>query len=124
MLSNAVKKGALSPRAVVAASGSGRSSCNRGRSSRCLSSFYSPTLTEKRVGEGGPGGRNSEASMKVCLFGASGFLGEHVCSELGTLLYFVPFCQQVVPRLCPRADFLNCFIRSDFVLTVKERTGS
>ena len=52
--------------------------------SRRLLSFYSPTLTERRVGEAGTGGRNSEASLKVCLFGASGFLGEHVCSELGT----------------------------------------
>lgn len=49
---------------------------------RCLS-MYTPTLTERRVGEAGTGGRNSEAGLKVALFGASGFLGEYVCAELG-----------------------------------------
>lgn len=46
-------------------------------------SFYSPTLTERRVGEAGTGGRNSEAGLKVAVFGASGFLGSYVCAELG-----------------------------------------
>lgn len=48
-------------------------------------SFYVPTLTEKRANEGGTGGRNSEAGLKIALFGASGFLGNYVCAELGTL---------------------------------------
>lgn len=54
---------------------------------RCLLSTtaYSPTLTEARVGEMGTGGRSSEAGLKVALFGASGFLGNYVCGELGTL---------------------------------------
>lgn len=45
--------------------------------------MYSPTLTERRVGEAGRGGRNSEAGIKVALFGASGFLGHYVSGELG-----------------------------------------
>jgi hypothetical protein len=55
-------------------------------SRRCLSTdqFYKPTLTERREGEGGRGGRASEAGTKVALFGASGFLGNYVCGELGT----------------------------------------
>lgn len=56
----------------------------RSSSIRCFSSqFYSPTLTEKREGEAGRGGRASEASVKVALFGASGFLGKYVSAELG-----------------------------------------
>jgi hypothetical protein len=46
--------------------------------------FYTPTLVEKRDGEMGTGGRNSNAGVKVALFGASGFLGTYVCAELGT----------------------------------------
>jgi hypothetical protein len=76
--SNTMMLSSLAARRCVNSSGPGRR----------LLSFYSPTLTERRVGEAGTGGRNSEASLKVCLFGASGFLGEHVCSELGTLESF------------------------------------
>lgn len=50
---------------------------------RSMSQFYVPTLTEKRVGQAGRGGRASEAAVKVALFGASGFLGSHVCAALG-----------------------------------------
>jgi len=46
-------------------------------------SFYAPTLTERRVGEAGTGGHASEAGLKIALFGASGFLGNYVCGELG-----------------------------------------
>ena len=45
--------------------------------------MYSPTLTSKRKGEAGRGGRSSEASCKVAVFGGSGFLGGFLCSELG-----------------------------------------
>jgi hypothetical protein len=45
--------------------------------------FYSPTLTHKRAGEMGRGGRSSEAGCKVAVFGGSGFLGGFVCAELG-----------------------------------------
>lgn len=52
--------------------------------SRSLSTTpYKPTLTEARPGEAGTGGRSSEASLKVALFGASGFVGNYVCGELG-----------------------------------------
>jgi hypothetical protein len=40
-------------------------------------------MTEKRVGEGGRGGRASEAGVKVALFGGSGFLGNYVSANLG-----------------------------------------
>lgn len=53
-------------------------------SSNGTTPFYSPTLTEKRVGEGGRGGRSSEAGLKVAVFGASGFLGNYVGAQLGT----------------------------------------
>ena len=45
--------------------------------------FYSPTLTNKRAGEAGRGGRSSEAGCKVAVFGGSGFLGGFLCAELG-----------------------------------------
>jgi hypothetical protein len=45
--------------------------------------FYTPTLTAKRHGEAGRGGRMSESGCKVAIFGASGFLGNFVCAELG-----------------------------------------
>jgi hypothetical protein len=58
----------------------------RSFSTRTPTPFYTPTLTEKRAGEAGRGGRMSEAACKVAVFGASGFLGNFVCAELGTLL--------------------------------------
>ena len=53
--------------------------------------FYSPTLTHKRAGEAGRGGRSSEAGCKVAVFGGSGFLGGFVCAELGKLINRIPF---------------------------------
>ena len=47
-------------------------------------SVYSPTTVEARPDEAGTGGRSSEAGLKVAVFGASGFLGNYVCGELGT----------------------------------------
>jgi hypothetical protein len=52
-------------------------------SSTATKPFYVPTMTEKRVGEGGRGGRASEAGVKVALFGGSGFLGNYVSANLG-----------------------------------------
>ena len=54
-----------------------------------LLSYYVPTLTERRPQEAGTGGRNSEAGLKVALFGASGFLGQFVCGELGKDFHFI-----------------------------------
>ena len=45
--------------------------------------YYVPTLTERRDTEKGTGGRSSISGLKVALFGASGFLGNYVCGELG-----------------------------------------
>lgn len=45
---------------------------------------YIPRVTERRNGEAGPGGRSSNAGVKVAVFGAGGFLGRYVCSHLGT----------------------------------------
>jgi NADH dehydrogenase (ubiquinone) 1 alpha subcomplex subunit 9 len=43
-----------------------------------------PRYADRRATEAGPGGRASNAGVKVALFGATGFLGRYVCSELGT----------------------------------------
>ena len=80
----------VSKRGVTGRNNVGSSSTSTGSSAvvlRTFSSqpFYSPTLAEKRVGQGGKGGRTSEAGIKVAVFGGSGFLGTHVCGELGTL---------------------------------------
>jgi NADH dehydrogenase (ubiquinone) 1 alpha subcomplex subunit 9 len=57
---------------------------------RCLSSkrkqeLFLPRITERRQNEAGPGGHASNAGVKVAIFGASGFLGRYLCSELGKL---------------------------------------
>jgi len=41
-------------------------------------------LPERREDEAGPGGRASNAGVKVAVFGAGGFLGRYVCCDLGT----------------------------------------
>ena len=46
--------------------------------------YYSPLLSEKRPDQFGRGGRASKAGVKVAVFGATGFLGEHFCAHLGT----------------------------------------
>ena len=43
-----------------------------------------PRITERRSNETGPGGRGSDAGLKVAVFGASGMLGRYVCTHLGT----------------------------------------
>jgi hypothetical protein len=60
----------------------------RAFSSRALTAtptpMYAPTLVATRDDEGGPGGRSSNADLKVAVFGANGFLGRHVAHFLGT----------------------------------------
>jgi hypothetical protein len=70
----------------IATARAAATTASRWNATRLLSDtpFYMPTLTEKREGEAGRGGRSSEAGIKVALFGASGFLGSHVSAELGT----------------------------------------
>lgn len=49
-----------------------------------------PRITERRPGETGRGGKASDAGVKVAVFGATGFLGRYVCSNLGangTMVY-------------------------------------
>lgn len=52
---------------------------------RALSSQqpYLPRITDRRLQEQGPGGRASNAGIRVAIFGATGFLGKHVCNQLG-----------------------------------------
>mmetsp|Transcript_26349 Transcript_26349/g.39059 ORF Transcript_26349/g.39059 Transcript_26349/m.39059 type:complete len:403 (+) Transcript_26349:124-1332(+) len=47
-------------------------------------SIYIPRVTERRAGEGGPGGRHSDAGVKVAVFGSGGFLGNYLCYNNGT----------------------------------------
>jgi hypothetical protein len=42
-----------------------------------------PRITDRRENEIGPGGRGSDAGLKVAIFGASGLLGRYVCTHLG-----------------------------------------
>jgi len=44
---------------------------------------YLPLITDRRLQEQGPGGRASNAGIRVAIFGATGFLGKHVCNHLG-----------------------------------------
>lgn len=46
--------------------------------------LFLPRITEKRLNEAGPGGRSSNAGIKVAIFGATGFVGKHLCHNLGT----------------------------------------
>ena len=49
--------------------------------------LFIPRVTERRLNEQGPGGRSTNAGVKVAVFGATGFLGKHVCNQLGTKVY-------------------------------------
>jgi hypothetical protein len=59
------------------------------RSSQCQSrralstEQFLPRITEIRLDEQGAGGRQSQAGVKVAIFGATGFVGKHVCNQLG-----------------------------------------
>lgn len=46
--------------------------------------LFLPRITDRRLNEAGPGGRSTNAGVKVAIFGATGFLGKHVCNQLGT----------------------------------------
>mmetsp|Transcript_24758 Transcript_24758/g.42135 ORF Transcript_24758/g.42135 Transcript_24758/m.42135 type:complete len:386 (-) Transcript_24758:534-1691(-) len=46
-------------------------------------STHLPRITERRATEVGPGGRTSDAGVRVAIFGATGFMGRYVCSMLG-----------------------------------------
>eukprot|EP00521_Asterionellopsis_glacialis_P010049 CAMPEP_0195289318 /NCGR_PEP_ID=MMETSP0707-20130614/5647_1 /TAXON_ID=33640 /ORGANISM="Asterionellopsis glacialis, Strain CCMP134" /LENGTH=389 /DNA_ID=CAMNT_0040349309 /DNA_START=29 /DNA_END=1198 /DNA_ORIENTATION=+ len=50
---------------------------------RSLSTYVS-RVPVRRTNEAGPGGRSSDADLKVAVFGAGGFLGRYVCCQLGT----------------------------------------
>jgi hypothetical protein len=57
----------------------------QGQGRRALSSEpFLPLITDRRLEEEGAGGRSSNAGVKVAIFGATGFLGKHVCHHLGT----------------------------------------
>ena len=46
--------------------------------------LFMPRITERRLNEGGPGGRQSNGDLRVAIFGATGFIGKHLCHQLGT----------------------------------------
>jgi hypothetical protein len=55
-----------------------------GRRAFSTTDLFIPRVTERRLNEQGAGGRSSNAGVKVAVFGATGFLGKHVCNQLGT----------------------------------------
>lgn len=55
---------------------------------------YLPRITDRRIGEQGPGGRSSNAGLKFAIFGATGFLGKHVCNQLGTWMFPIETCRE------------------------------
>jgi NADH dehydrogenase (ubiquinone) 1 alpha subcomplex subunit 9 len=44
---------------------------------------FLPRITDRRLNEEGAGGRATNAGLRVAVFGATGFLGKHVCYQLG-----------------------------------------
>ena len=61
-----------------------RSSSSASASRRAFSSVVSRPTASSTYGKVQElGGRNSEAGLTVCVFGASGFLGKYLCSDLG-----------------------------------------
>mmetsp|Transcript_16441 Transcript_16441/g.27294 ORF Transcript_16441/g.27294 Transcript_16441/m.27294 type:complete len:388 (-) Transcript_16441:167-1330(-) len=63
---------------------SARRLVTRNVATRSFAASALPRITERRDTEAGPGGRASDAGLKVAVFGATGFLGRYVCAELGT----------------------------------------
>ena len=47
---------------------------------------FLPQITDRRLNEQGPGGRSTNADLRVAIFGATGFLGKHICHQLGEIL--------------------------------------
>mmetsp|Transcript_7196 Transcript_7196/g.10311 ORF Transcript_7196/g.10311 Transcript_7196/m.10311 type:complete len:107 (+) Transcript_7196:56-376(+) len=64
------------------------SSAKKAISSKTLRAFSTkapvvPRIVDRRINETGPGGRASDAGLKVAVFGATGLLGRYVCCHLG-----------------------------------------
>mmetsp|Transcript_49815 Transcript_49815/g.143363 ORF Transcript_49815/g.143363 Transcript_49815/m.143363 type:complete len:390 (+) Transcript_49815:122-1291(+) len=59
-----------------------RVSLTSGRRALATEPFLSK-IPSRRENEAGPGGRASNAGLKFAIFGATGFLGKHVCNQLG-----------------------------------------
>ena len=72
---------------------------------------FLPKITERRVNEQGAGGRQSDAGVKVAIFGATGFLGKHLCYQLGTfdLLNFRLLMNFRARSADPQLHFLPLF---------------
>jgi hypothetical protein len=61
---------------------------------------FLPRITERRLNEAGAGGRSSNAGVKVAIFGATGFLGKHLCNQIGMLAYFVRWDESWIFVVC------------------------
>mmetsp|Transcript_32446 Transcript_32446/g.62082 ORF Transcript_32446/g.62082 Transcript_32446/m.62082 type:complete len:420 (-) Transcript_32446:258-1517(-) len=84
---------ASASRATTTTAAAAAASCTRGISATAAptndarvstSGMTLPRVTERRPDETGRGGKASDAGVKVCVFGATGFLGRYVCSGLGS----------------------------------------
>lgn len=79
--------------------------------------LFLPRITEKRLNEAGPGGRSSNAGIKVAIFGATGFVGKHLCHNLGTffwtsksnVVYFLNINRSIIV-LAPRTELLHLLL--------------
>jgi hypothetical protein len=68
-----------------------------------------PRITEKRLEEQGPGGRSSVSGQRVAIFGATGFLGKHVCNALGKLSVVLGALQVSGSRLIQNVSIFFLF---------------
>ena len=63
-------------------SGLQRTTLAQGRRALSTEPFL-PRITDRRLNEQGAGGRQSNSGLRFAIFGATGFLGKHVCNQLG-----------------------------------------
>jgi len=61
---------------------------------------FLPRITDRRVEEQGSGGRATNAGLRFAVFGGTGFLGKHMCNQLGTKSNSEMMTAESNPREC------------------------